>query len=501
MITRQSTARTIIVGPILDADGVAKTDEVVDSIKITKNGTVGSADGSATLTHDHAGKYRLALTANDTDTVGVLEISLNSGTNDMPVKAINVVETAVWDALFADGATGMLPANVVQISGDTTAADNLEAALDGTGGVTLSVVLGTDAITAASLADSAGAELAALVETYIVNEGDATAVMQAIADKIAADWVAGDASPLAIVAAIKADATIATMISRVDATVSSRSSHSAADVLTALGTGTWATAIPWNAAWDAEVQSEVQDAIEVNHLDHLLAQTYDPASKPGAADALLNELIGNDAGVSQFTANALELAPSGGGGGGGTDWTADERTAIKAILGIPSSGTTPADPTTGILDTIRDQVVANGTALAGSPISANSRVASGGTITAYIGDDFKVRSDTELSLSVSDVGGALYTKWNAIGEANLYFGASREGADVGAITGTVAAITSVGSGASQTCKLTVEITNCGSGLKPGTYDYQIEQRQTQGSDVDSFIEVAGSLILKRNSVA
>ena len=90
---------------------------------------------------------------------------------------------------------------------------------------------------------------------------------------------------------------------------------------------------------------------------------------------------------------------------------------------------------------------------------------------------------------------------SAIGEENLYFGASREGADVGAIIGTVASITSVGSGASQTCKLTVEITNCGSGLKPGTYDYQIEQRQTQGSDVDSFIEVAGSLILKRNSVA
>lgn len=76
--------------------------------------------------------------------------------------------------------------------------------------------------------------------------------------------------------------------------------------------GSELTAIPWNAAWDAEVQSEVQDAIEVNHLDHLLAATYDPASKPGAADALLNELVGDDGGVSQFTANALELAPTGG---------------------------------------------------------------------------------------------------------------------------------------------------------------------------------------------
>jgi hypothetical protein len=128
-------------------------------------------------------------------------------------------------------------------------------------------------------------------------------------------------------------------------------------------TGSEFTAIPWNAAWDAEVQSEVQDAIEVNHLDHLLAATYDPASKPGVADALMNELVqDNGAGVSQFTTIALELAPSGGGGGT-TDWTAQERTAIRSVLGIPTSGSTPIDPTTGILDTIRDAFPANFAAL------------------------------------------------------------------------------------------------------------------------------------------
>ena len=121
--------------------------------------------------------------------------------------------------------------------------------------------------------------------------------------------------------------------------------------------------IPWNAAWDAEVESEVQDAIVANHLDHLLAATYDPTSKPGVADSLFNDLVqDNGAGVSQFTTIALELAPSGGGGGT-TDWTANERTAIRSILGIPTSGTTPTDPTTGILDTIRDTFPANFAAL------------------------------------------------------------------------------------------------------------------------------------------
>ena len=62
----------------------------------------------------------------------------------------------------------------------------------------------------------------------------------------------------------------------------------------------------------AEVESEANDALIAVHLDHLLAADYDPASKPGVATALLNELIENDGGVSRYTANALEQAPSGG---------------------------------------------------------------------------------------------------------------------------------------------------------------------------------------------
>lgn len=62
----------------------------------------------------------------------------------------------------------------------------------------------------------------------------------------------------------------------------------------------------------AQVNAEVDTALVDIHLDHLLAVTYDPASKPGAADALLNELVESDAGVARYTANALEQAPTGG---------------------------------------------------------------------------------------------------------------------------------------------------------------------------------------------
>ena len=119
--------------------------------------------------------------------------------------------------------------------------------------------------------------------------------------------------------------------------------------------GSTFTAIPWNASWDAEVESEVNDALVALHLDHLLAADYDPASKPGVSTALLNELVENDGGVARFTTNALEQGP-GGGGAGTFPGTADEWAALKTILGVPNAGTTPEDPTAGVLDTIRDRI-------------------------------------------------------------------------------------------------------------------------------------------------
>jgi len=99
------------------------------------------------------------------------------------------------------------------------------------------------------------------------------------------------------------------------------------------------TAVPWNASWDTEVESEANDALVALHLDHLLATTYDPASKPGAADALFNEIIESDGGVSRFTANALEQAPSGGGG-----LTSDD---VKNAVRYELEKAIDADPNTG----------------------------------------------------------------------------------------------------------------------------------------------------------
>jgi hypothetical protein len=63
----------------------------------------------------------------------------------------------------------------------------------------------------------------------------------------------------------------------------------------------------------ASVNTEIDTALTDIHLDHLLAADYDPASKPGVATALFNELVEDDAGVARYSANALEQAPSGAG--------------------------------------------------------------------------------------------------------------------------------------------------------------------------------------------
>jgi hypothetical protein len=90
----------------------------------------------------------------------------------------------------------------------------------------------------------------------------------------------------------------------------------------------------------AQVNSEVDTALADIHLDHLLAADYDPDNKPGVATALLNEIVESDAGVSRFTANALEQAPSGGGGLTAADvWSYATRSLTdKAGFSLSSAG-------------------------------------------------------------------------------------------------------------------------------------------------------------------
>ena len=183
-----------------------------------------------------------------------------------------------------------------------------------------------------------------------------------------------------------------------------------------------------------------------------------------------------DGAVWQFTVNMLENAPAGGGGGAGD---ASQATLLE----------------------VQDTVESIAASLSGVPITASGRIADGGTITLYCGDDLRVRSGSEIAITVSDVGGAIFTRLDDIGTANLFWGASRQGLPASAISGTIASLSQSGSGALQTLSIVVEIDNAGSSLKPAEdYKWQIESQQDHGAETDSVVEMEGLLSLRRRVV-
>ena len=106
----------------------------------------------------------------------------------------------------------------------------------------------------------------------------------------------------------------------------------------------------------------------------------------------------NGAGQFRFDTIALEMAPAGGGGGG-TDWTANERTAIRSIFGIPTSGTTPTDPTIGILDEIRDKtaLITSGSVQTSIPVTAQGQI----TGPLIIGDDYLTANGRQFDWTIA----------------------------------------------------------------------------------------------------
>lgn len=329
MFLKQSTAATVVLGPFVDSGDAVTAETALTisqaDIRLSKNGAAfAQTNNAAGATHMENGNYSVPLNTTDTNTLGHLRVSVAESGALPAWRDFMVVTANVYDSLFStdlldvsvvqyngtngtfasgrpevnlshiagsavstttaqlgvnvvqisgdatsadnlenytDGTTPM-PVNVTQLSGDATAADNLEAALDGTGGVTITAAL-TGNITG-SLSGSVGSVTGAV--------GSVTGAVGSVSGNVGGN-VTGSVGSLA-------------------------------------------------AQAKADVNAEVDTALIDIHLDHLLAADYDPASKPGIGTALLNELVESDAGVSRFTANALEQAPTGGGAADGSGFTA-----------------------------------------------------------------------------------------------------------------------------------------------------------------------------------
>jgi len=155
---------------------------------------------------------------------------------------------------------------------------------------------------------------------------------------------------------------------------------------------------------DAEPNSIPEDAFVTGALS-ARALAADAATEIATAVGTLQVLTRLDsmiesdgAGQFRFDTIALEMAPAGGGGGG-TDWTANERTAIRSILGVPTSGTTPTDPTTGILDEIRDKtaLITSGSVQTSIPVTAQGQI----TGPLYIGDDYLTANGRQFDWTIA----------------------------------------------------------------------------------------------------
>lgn len=397
VIARQSTARTVMVGPVLDADGVAVTDGVVGDFKISKNGGAPAAlNGSATLTHRHTGMYSLALTASDLDTVGQAEVTLDDSTNACPVKEITIIEEAVYDISFASSATGAVPVASIAnnaITASAIASDAITAAKIATGAIDADAIA-SDAITAAKIASSAitnakfaaGAIDASAIADNAIDAGAIASNALALA-KVATDLRQAFGLNLSgTLSGTHSDTTADLGAGAPTEDVSGQTlffpAHQLSRVISSYNTGTgvatfdsigvtlanadvwhlFATAPGSGGGGGGDATEAKQDQIialigtpSVDLATDIAAVKSDTGATKAVTDQLADTLEDQGGGTYGFTEAALQEAPTGEGGGG-TDWDADERTAIRAILGIPASGTTPDDPSAGILDTIRDAV-------------------------------------------------------------------------------------------------------------------------------------------------
>jgi len=207
------------------------------------------------------GWYNLTLTVTDTNTEGNLTVVVQDGSVCLPVHVrFNVLSQAAWASKYGAKDTGYMDVNVKMISEDTTAADNCEADYDGTGYAGGTIVkqgdvtkLGGVAQSATDLKDFADAgydpatnkvEGVKLADTATAVTND-VGITQAGADKVwgtaarALTDKAGFSLSIAGIQAIwdKATSGLTTagsigklIVDNINATISSRSSHTAANV-------------------------------------------------------------------------------------------------------------------------------------------------------------------------------------------------------------------------------------------------------------------------------
>lgn len=285
-----------------DGTGYAGTNNVIPTVT-TVNGLAANVVNASALATDAVAEISAAVWSETTRI-------LTAGTNIVLAKGVGVTGFNDLDAAGVRGAVGLATANLdTQLSTIDTVVDAIlvDTAEIGVAGAGLTVLA-----TASNLATVAG---------YLDTE---IAAILADTNELQTDWANGGRLDL-ILDSRASQTSVDTVDTVVDAILVDTAEIGAA------GAGLTALASAANlATLSGYVDTEV-------------------AAIKTVTDQLADTLEDAGGGNYIFTAAALVNA---------SDWDTDEKTALRTILGIPASGTTPADPTAGILDTTRDLVAA-----------------------------------------------------------------------------------------------------------------------------------------------
>lgn len=406
-LLKQSTASTVYVGPVLDSAGAAVTTAVVGDFRLIKNGTAATLSG-ATVTHDANGYYTVALTTGNTDTTGRLTLAVGNTAMSMSTHRYSVLLASVYDALItnATNATGGLPTATGSISALAGAISTLTAA-----GVRSELATELNRIDATissrssqtsvdTLAGYVDTEVAAIkAKTDLITTFPTNFSSLAIAAGTGAVTVNNDAfGNTLVITNLASQTSVDTLASYVDTEVAAIKAKTdnlpaapaaVGDIPTAnQNRDALLNALPSagyvNGSFGDRmlISTSDQREVAVTGSNHIAADIHEfqagvitagdfaagaidanalaadaateIANAVAATQALsrLDSMIESD-GAGQFRFDTIALS-MGAGGAGGTDWTANERTAIRSILGFDSNGTVSL-PTVGVMDAIKDK--------------------------------------------------------------------------------------------------------------------------------------------------
>jgi hypothetical protein len=197
-LVRQKNVATIVVFPIVDADGDLVTGASGLDSEIDSWSDAAAPDGFADCTNEateiaSTGMYYLSLAQAEMN-ADYIVVQVKTSTSGAKTQVL-LIRTMVGDPLNIattdDGGTinvasGVVEANALQLSGDATAADNLEAACDGG-----TYNVGGGAVVAASVAGAVGSVTGA-VGSVTGAVGSVTGAVGSVTAKVAATLATGD---------------------------------------------------------------------------------------------------------------------------------------------------------------------------------------------------------------------------------------------------------------------------------------------------------------------